>query len=898
MPTGLTATGGNQQVSLSWTASAGASSYHVKRSATQDGSYVQIAAPSNTSFMDAGLTNGTTYFYVVSAVNTAGESANCDPVSATPTAGLTPPSAPTGLAATAGDQQVSLSWDASSGATSYHVKRSATSGGPYVQVAVPNGASDNDTGLIDGTAYFYVVSAVNAAGESANSAQVSATPVSASASVHVTVDVLSNRHTISPLIYGVSFPPDTNYITDSGATLVRWGGNAATRYNWKNFDTNAANDWYFSNRTAGSAPLYADSTQFVSKIAAAGGFPLMTVGMLPWVAKDASSYSFSVAKYGAQCQVNPYNSDDGNGVATDCQTNLTGNDPKDAHVPLLDQPGTGDPAGSVYRSQWVAALATAFGSAPHYYDMDNEIDIWGSTHRDVHPNPSGYEELRDTFLQEARGVKTWDPSAVRFGPVSCCWWFYWNGANGNDKAAHGGVDFLPWFLNEVYWRDQIDGTRSLDVLDIHSYPDSPSTSGWIQAQIQALDLRLFRDWWDPTYVSESGSINQPWATQTQPSKTIPFRIPRMRALVNTIYPGTPLSMTEWNVDLSAAENIDIALADADAYGIMGRERVTYATRWVAPDSGHPTYQALKLFRNYDGQHRGFGTISVSATHDANPDLFSSYAALNSTGTTLTVLILNKDPQNTVQSQIALSGFTPSQVTQYTLSEASPTSIQASSAHAWAGTVSFAPYTAALLVVAGSMAKPPAAEWDLNPDAIMVPANGAVTLQPKIISGSSNVTLTSVQSDSGIDLTLTQPDITASAKGAIAVAAGSTPGFFHYAVTGSDATGVAQTQSGWIVVGNPAAALTKTGDNQTGIHGSNLNLTVTLNPAQSGGSAQGASIFFTTDGGTLSSRIVPTDSSGHATVVLTLPNSASAVHVTAEGPVGLGQPQVTFSETSQ
>lgn len=898
VPGGLTATGGSQQVSLSWTASTGATSYRLKRSSTQGGTFTQITMASATSFMDTGLANGTTYFYEVSALNSAGESADCNPVSATTNSGLTPPAAPTGLSATAGDQQVSLSWNASSGATSYYVKRSGVSGGPYSQVAAPSSPSDSDTGLVDGTAYFYVVSAVNAAGESANSAQVSVTPVSANASVHVTVDVLSNRHAISPLIYGVSFPPDTNYITDSGATLVRWGGNAATRYNWQNFDTNAASDWYFSNRTAGNPPLYADSAQFVSNIAGAGGFPLMTIGMLPWVAKDASSYSFSVAKYGAQCGVNPFNSDDGNGVATDCQTNLTGNDPKDAHVPLLDQPGNNDPAGSVYRSQWVAALAKSFGTAPHYYDMDNEIDIWGSTHRDVHPNPSGYEELRDTFLTEAHGVKTWDPSAVRFGPVSCCWWFYWNGANNNDKAAHGGVDFLPWFLNEVYWRDQISGTRSLDVLDIHSYPDSPSTSGWTQAQIQALDLRLFRDWWDPTYVSESGSINQPWATQTQPNKTIPFRIPRMRALVNTIYPGTPLSMTEWNVDLSSAENIDIALADADAYGIMGRERVTYATRWVAPDSAHPTYQALKLFRNYDGQHHGFGTMSVSATHDANPDLFSSYAALNSTGTMLTVLVLNKDPQNTVQAQVALNGFTPSQATKYTLSGASPTSIVASPAQGWSGTVSLAPYSATLFVITGTMAKAPGAEWDLNPDNIMVPAGGTVTLAPRRVSGSGTVMLTSAQSDSGINVVLTQPNVTSGQNGTITVTAGSTPGFFHYTVTGVDSSGVSQDQSGWIVVGNPAATLTKSGDNQSGVGGSNLTLTVTLNAAQSGGNAQGASIFFTADGGTLSSRIVPTNSSGNASVVLTLPNAATTIHVTAEGPIGLGQPQAIFTENSQ
>ena len=176
-------------------------------------------------------------------------------------AGLSPspPAAPTGLAAIAGDQVVALSWNASGGATSYHVKRGTVSGGPYTQVAAPSVANYSDTGLTDNTKYFYVVTAVNSNGESGNSNEVSATPIAplpgggTSSSVHVTVDVLANRHVISPYVYGVNFPSNTAYVTDSGATFVRWGGNASTRYNWLNFATNAAADWYFQNRPMGNA---------------------------------------------------------------------------------------------------------------------------------------------------------------------------------------------------------------------------------------------------------------------------------------------------------------------------------------------------------------------------------------------------------------------------------------------------------------------------------------------------------------------------------------------------------------------------------------------------------------------------------------------------------------------
>ena len=78
------ATGGNTQVRLSWSGSAGATSYNVERSTTNGGPYTTIASPTTTSYTDTGLSNGTTYYYVVAAVNSIGESGNSNQASATP----------------------------------------------------------------------------------------------------------------------------------------------------------------------------------------------------------------------------------------------------------------------------------------------------------------------------------------------------------------------------------------------------------------------------------------------------------------------------------------------------------------------------------------------------------------------------------------------------------------------------------------------------------------------------------------------------------------------------------------------------------------------------------------------------------------------------------------------
>jgi subtilisin family serine protease len=100
----------------------------------------------------------------------------------------TPPAAPTSLTATAGNGSVSLTWPASSGATSYTVKRSTTPGSGYAPVATGlTATSYNDTGLTNGTTYSYVVSASNSIGEGPDSVEASATPQAPPASFTMSV---------------------------------------------------------------------------------------------------------------------------------------------------------------------------------------------------------------------------------------------------------------------------------------------------------------------------------------------------------------------------------------------------------------------------------------------------------------------------------------------------------------------------------------------------------------------------------------------------------------------------------------------------------------------------------------------------------------------------------------
>ena len=740
--------------------------------------------------------------------------------------------------------------------------------------------------------------------------------------VTVNVDVLANRHTISQFVYGNNDETISD-ISDAGYTYSRWGGNDASNYNWKLQTRNAAADYYFEDYGGAG-----DQVQLITQTQNAGSHALTTMAMMDWVAQ-ASGWSFSVAIFGAQCSVDPYNTDAGNGQKPDCQTPVTTNAVTTAYYPLVDTAqecpsGTTDGTSCIDRETWAKALATAFGGGTcpvpysqitscHFYDMDNEPDIWNGTHRDVHPVASGYDELANLYETEATNLKTWDPAAVRFGPVFCCWWFYWNGANGNDKADHGGVDFLPWWLNQIYWFDKINGARTLDVFDIHAYADCGPTTNFTSAQLQAATAKCAGYYWDPATVNPD--TDNTYTTNEEPNPGIPFHIPRFRAMVNAIYPGTPLSYTERGAGLAANSGSDFstAIADADTLGVFGREGLSFASRWGGPSPGTAEYLAWKMYTNYDGSHDRFGTVSVSDSNNGNSNLFSSYAALNTTGTTMTIMVLNKDPANAAEVTFNLNGFSASTYVAYTLSSTASSSIAASSSTAWNATQSFTPYSITLLVINGSEASTPASEWYLNPDDLMIPATGTATLHPAISSGSANVTLTSAVFDAYegapactvVSLALTNATIAASQPGTITVNAGSTPGFCHYTVTGSDGTAT-QTQGGWILVGNPPATLTQSGTNQSGSVGTALSqpLTITLAPGQSGGSASGAGILFTTSAGTLSngttsgtSVIALTNSSGVASVTLTLPSAKGTVTVTAQDQFALGGTSVTFTETA-
>ena len=184
-PTGLTAAGGNSTVSLNWNDNneTDLSGYNVYRSTISGGPYskLNVSLVSSSNYSDNSVSGGVTYYYVVRAVDTSmNESGNSNQTSAAPTDTI-PPSAPTGLTATAGNSMVSLDWSNNPefDVNGYNVYRSTISGGTYTKLneTLLSGSNYTDNSVTNGTTYYYVVTAVDtSSNESANSGEVSAKP--------------------------------------------------------------------------------------------------------------------------------------------------------------------------------------------------------------------------------------------------------------------------------------------------------------------------------------------------------------------------------------------------------------------------------------------------------------------------------------------------------------------------------------------------------------------------------------------------------------------------------------------------------------------------------------------------------------------------------------------------
>jgi hypothetical protein len=416
---------------------------------------------------------------------------------------------------------------------------------------------------------------------------------------------------------------------------VSWGGNPSTRYNYQLGNAwNAGSDWYYRNVDYGYDGDAA-AEDFIRESIDEGREARLAIPTLGWVAKDNNNATCSFVDAQGEC-IKP---------EADCRDQQVIADPTRANVP--------SDVSSV--EAWLSSMRDQ-GLSPRFVAMDNEPELWGFTHYDVHPACTSYSEILAKHLAYAPTVRAVMPEAEITGPVTCCWYYYWNSAAGvPDKLRHGNQDFLPWFLSEVRKHDQQHGQRTLDVLDIHYYPADLYNDD-VDPVTAAHRLRATRSLWDRSYRDESW-IDEPI-----------YLIPRMKELIDANYPGLKLGISEWN--FGAEETMNGALAIADVLGIFGREDVYMASYWTFPPLNSPGHFAFQLYTNYDGQGARFGDNAIYAQSSDEASV-TTYAAQDSSSGRTHLILINKDPARALSVGLDLADITGESAALYRYSELVP-----------------------------------------------------------------------------------------------------------------------------------------------------------------------------------------------------------------------------------
>ena len=287
---------------------------------------------------------------------------------------------------------------------------------------------------------------------------VTLSPPAATTGPALSVNAASQTHAISPLIYGVNgFDLDTTSAAAIHPTLIRWGGDDTSRYNYLNTWTNDGNDYYFEN-TIGAQGRYPNASggttfnQFVTATASLGAMAVGTVPLIGWVANGSYACSYPQTAYPNQASYNSYNggaescgvgnyANGVNGCTSSSGCNITGvsatvtstqEAPPD--ITAGSTPAAGSPtlpswAAGTWSGAWANSIKNTYGAASSggsvaIWDLDNEPTWWSTVHADVHPSSFTYDEVTNHGIGTALAIKAVDPTALVSGPVIDNWWTY------------------------------------------------------------------------------------------------------------------------------------------------------------------------------------------------------------------------------------------------------------------------------------------------------------------------------------------------------------------------------------------------------------------------------------------------------------------------------------------
>jgi len=435
----------------------------------------------------------------------------------------------------------------------------------------------------------------------------------------------SRRTPISPYVYGTNSP---GWETSGWRTpLTRAGGNRLTAYNWETNASNAGSDWQHQNDALmGATDVPGEAMRkAVASAHEHGAAVVITVPIIGRVAADKNG--------GGDVNKTP------DYLNKRFVVSLPRKD-----GPFADPPDPTD--GRVYQDEFVSWLEKKFpqsGRPPIFYCLDNEPDLWASTHARIHPDKVRFDEIVRLNAEYASAVKRVAPKALVFGFVS----YGWHGLTTlQDAPDRDNRDFTEFFLQEMAAAEKRAGHRLVDVFDFHWYPEARGgkrrvTDDDASPEVAAARIQSARSLWDPSYKESSWVANAAGG---------PIRLlPRLREKIDRNYPGTKLAMTEYYY--GGGDHISGAIAQADVLGILGREGVFAAALWhLGRTDDRFINAAFAMFRNFDGRQGAFGDTGLGVT-GGDPSRASLYASVDPQKRTVLVAINKSDAACLLQVEV-------------------------------------------------------------------------------------------------------------------------------------------------------------------------------------------------------------------------------------------------------
>ncbi|HZZ84802.1 MAG TPA: glycoside hydrolase family 44 protein [Anaeromyxobacteraceae bacterium] len=488
----------------------------------------------------------------------------------------------------------------------------------------------------------------------------------------------ARRSPISRLVYGINFRGDKGYGSNdtSITTLNRYGGNRLTAYNWETNESNCGSDcgpgfsndlWLAHDLDDPSESGAAVRRQIDSSLRQGKAGTIVTVPIAGWVAADHGGNTAPVslaASSEAPAAPGPH-------FRRSLPHNPAG---PTARPDLRDD--------AVYQDDFIRWLESRYARArrdprtPILIALDNEPDLWGSTHAELRGRTAdggavltGFDELVSRTVEYASAIKDVAPDLPILGPVLSGWYGFH--ALGHRSPPDGYDWYVDYYLERIRAAGAGREKPLVDVLAVHWYPEALNTchpgekpcwserigNEWQPQTRSVVEARVAapRSLWDPTYVENS------WVARSVPGCLrpggCPIRLlPRLKESIARYAPGTKLAVTEYWYGRGG--DISGAVAQADVLGIFGREGVYAATLWPGgsiyawkcgdrPNCDSETlayrcvFAAFKSYLDFDGKGGHFGDLSLEAS-TTDPARTSVYASADAGHPERTVLVaLNK-----------------------------------------------------------------------------------------------------------------------------------------------------------------------------------------------------------------------------------------------------------------